>query len=245
VSDVYTVDMDMASKRRTSAARRDDSVSAGEVSRQAILRAAERCVEHYGIRKTTMEDVAREAGISRPSVYRYFGDRRDLLVAVAIDHAQRLTEKARQFIERQPTFEDGLAGGILYLATHGRRDEFARYLYPVDEAMPIADRASISEIFADVAGQFWDPFLDAAEASGELRSGLDRSEIHLWLSQVGLVVIAMLDIKPEWKDADYRQFLQTFVIPAFVEPSSKGRSAQPSAASSLTARVGDRALGQR
>jgi hypothetical protein len=78
-----------------------------------------------------------------------------------------------------------------------------------------------------------------------LRAGLDRSEIHLWLSQVGLVVIAMLDIKPEWKDADYRQFLKTFVIPAFVEPSSKGRSAQPSAASSLTARVGDRALGQR
>jgi AcrR family transcriptional regulator len=191
-----------------------------------------------------MEDVAREAGISRPSVYRYFADRRELLVAVTIDHAERLFEKARQFIDRQP-FEDALAEGILYLATRGRRDEFTRYLYGTDEAMAMADRASISETLAGVAGQFWDPILDAAEDSGELRIGLDRSDVHLWLSHVGLTVIAMLDSMPTWTDADYRQFLRTFVIPAFIEPSSKDRRARSPSASSLMARVAYRAPDQR
>ncbi|HYP95908.1 MAG TPA: helix-turn-helix domain-containing protein, partial [Mycobacterium sp.] len=48
-------------------------------ARERILAAAERCIDRHGIRKTTMDDVASEVGLSRPSVYRYFADRDDLL----------------------------------------------------------------------------------------------------------------------------------------------------------------------
>jgi AcrR family transcriptional regulator len=44
-----------------------------------ILKGAERCFERHGIVKTTLSDIAKEAGVSRVSVYRQFPDRESLL----------------------------------------------------------------------------------------------------------------------------------------------------------------------
>src|SRR5437763_3894503 len=48
--------------------------------RERILEAAYACVARYGLGKTTVEDVAREARLSRATVYRYFPGGKDQLV---------------------------------------------------------------------------------------------------------------------------------------------------------------------
>ena len=48
--------------------------------RERILQAAFTCVGRYGLAKTTVEDAARAAGLSRATVYRYFPGGRDQLV---------------------------------------------------------------------------------------------------------------------------------------------------------------------
>lgn len=51
--------------------------------RQRILEATYACVARWGLSKTTVEDAARQAGLSRATVYRYFpGGREELLSAV-------------------------------------------------------------------------------------------------------------------------------------------------------------------
>src|ERR1700759_5763259 len=65
-------------------------------ARERILAAADRCIDRHGIRKTTMDDVACEVGLSRPSVYRYFADRDDLLIELIIRHARALLDRARK-----------------------------------------------------------------------------------------------------------------------------------------------------
>jgi len=52
-------------------------------SYQAILEAAEEIFGERGYRKTTLEDVAAAAKVSRPLVYRHFGDKRRLFARVA------------------------------------------------------------------------------------------------------------------------------------------------------------------
>jgi len=52
---------------------------AGDV-RERILQAAFACVARYGLGKTTVEDAARAAGLSRATVYRYFPGGREQLV---------------------------------------------------------------------------------------------------------------------------------------------------------------------
>ena len=51
-------------------------------SHRAILEAAEAIFGERGYRKTSLEDVASAAGVSRPLVYRYFGDKRGLFAEV-------------------------------------------------------------------------------------------------------------------------------------------------------------------
>lgn len=45
---------------------------------QVILTAALRIFSHYGYRKTSMEDLARASGMSRPALYQYFRNKEDV-----------------------------------------------------------------------------------------------------------------------------------------------------------------------
>jgi AcrR family transcriptional regulator len=51
-----------------------------EDTRQRIIEATYACVARWGVAKTTVEDAAREAEVSRATVYRYFPGGRDELI---------------------------------------------------------------------------------------------------------------------------------------------------------------------
>jgi len=70
--------------------------------------AAEACFDKYGIAKTTMDDIAKEAGVSRPTVYRHFSDRDTLILAVVLRRSRQLIERAQKAIRRYATFEEQL-----------------------------------------------------------------------------------------------------------------------------------------
>lgn len=55
--------------------------------RDRILAATVVCLGRYGIAKTTVDDAAREAGLARATVYRYFPDGKEQLIAESITWA--------------------------------------------------------------------------------------------------------------------------------------------------------------
>src|SRR5882757_1847076 len=57
----------------------------GSPQREAILMAATAIFLRYGFKKTSMDDVARAAGVSRQGLYLYF-DTKDLLFREALQH---------------------------------------------------------------------------------------------------------------------------------------------------------------
>jgi hypothetical protein len=66
--------------------------------------------------------------------------------------------------------------------------------------------------------EMWDPVLDAAVANNELPPGLARSDIHLWLGDVTVMVMRGLE-DGEGDVRRYRSILRRFVAPAFVGSS--------------------------
>jgi AcrR family transcriptional regulator len=84
-------------------------VSANERTRTRLLAATLVCVERWGLEKTSLEDVAKEAGLSRATVYRYFAGGREQLV-----HETVAWEVGRFFerIEREIAVEPDLAGKL-------------------------------------------------------------------------------------------------------------------------------------
>jgi AcrR family transcriptional regulator len=51
--------------------------------REALLAAAQQQFARYGFRRTSMEDIAREAGVSRPALYLHFRSKEELFRSLA------------------------------------------------------------------------------------------------------------------------------------------------------------------
>ena len=79
-----------------------------DASKQEILDCARDLYIEYGLRRTTMEDVAKRAGIGRATLYRRFSDKEQLFQAVIMRDAQRDLMQIQAAIARQKTFLDGL-----------------------------------------------------------------------------------------------------------------------------------------
>jgi AcrR family transcriptional regulator len=181
--------------------------------RERILAAAERCIDRHGIRKTTMDDVASEIGLSRPSVYRYFADRDDLLVELIARHARALNDRAHKSISRQSSLPDQIIEGVLNIADNTRRDPLTRHAIDTDGSS-LCRRMIASGMAQMLRAEIWDRYLDTAVANNELVPGLPRSDIHLWLGSLTKMVVRGL----EDGDGDlkrYRSILRRFVAPAF------------------------------
>jgi AcrR family transcriptional regulator len=67
-----------------------------DVVRDAILQAAERVFQRWGINKTTMEDIASEAGKGKSTLYYYYKSKEDIFDAVVIIEFGKILEKARE-----------------------------------------------------------------------------------------------------------------------------------------------------
>jgi AcrR family transcriptional regulator len=74
---------------------------------ERIIQAAEKLFGHYGFEKTTLDEIAREAGISKASIYLEFSNKEEVLMAVIRDF---MTERiAAMQIEITDSLDDPLA----------------------------------------------------------------------------------------------------------------------------------------
>jgi AcrR family transcriptional regulator len=197
---------------------RSQPTASTDDARERILVAAERCIDRHGIRKTTIDDIASEIGLSRPSVYRYFADRDDLLIELITRHGQALLGQARKSFSRQSSLADQIVESLLYIADHGRRDPLTRYLIDPDSTS-LGQRMMASGTSQMMRAEMWDPLLDAALAKNELPPGLSLSDIHLWLGNVGKMLMRGLD-DGEADLKRYRSVLHRFIAPAFGSPNA-------------------------
>lgn len=76
--------------------------------RQQILEAAWRCATRKGYRDMTVDDVCAEAKLSKGAFYGYFGQKRDLLLALFEDDARRLDQLIGDLERRVPGHRERL-----------------------------------------------------------------------------------------------------------------------------------------
>ncbi|HUO47428.1 MAG TPA: TetR/AcrR family transcriptional regulator [Acidimicrobiales bacterium] len=81
--------------------------------RQRILEATYACVARWGLSKTSVEDAAREAGLSRATVYRYFpGGRDELIDAVVSWQYQRFFGRLYEEVHGATSLDEVLERGL-------------------------------------------------------------------------------------------------------------------------------------
>ena len=81
--------------------------------RQRILEAARKRFRYYGVRKTTMQEIARDAGVAVGTLYLYFKDKDDLLVACTDEYVSRHRRQAEANLARDASAADKLRRYVL------------------------------------------------------------------------------------------------------------------------------------
>ncbi len=94
--------------------------------RERLLQATYDCVARWGINKTTVEDAASEAGVSRATVYRYFpGGRDELMSAVVGWEFARFFRRLYEEVHDAETLEEVMERGLLFARRAVRRPRSA------------------------------------------------------------------------------------------------------------------------
>lgn len=194
-------------------AKQSDRKVSGEKDelRERILDAGYRMLFKFGENKTSMADIAEAAEVSRGTVYRYFGDREQLLDAIWA-HTNKIYWDT---IDARITSEMSLGEMIetraheLIRATRGLPDHLSSGSVQIYRKMMSADIAG----GASLSIQRTVPLLKTARARGELREDLDIELAADWITRSMLSLIwlpnsAVVDLTDENEAARYaREFI--------------------------------------
>jgi AcrR family transcriptional regulator len=88
---------------------------------ERILEAAIQQVEDFGLRRFTVDDVARRARLSRVTIYRHFPKKDRLLEAVLLFELRRFLRAVDDAVEPYETLEERLVEGFVFALTFLRR----------------------------------------------------------------------------------------------------------------------------
>jgi len=77
-----------------------------DLTKAEILKSADSLFQKWGFLKTTMEDIAREAGKSKCTLYHYYKNKEEVLEAVARDHILRSIAKAKARIAKVEGYQN-------------------------------------------------------------------------------------------------------------------------------------------
>ena len=142
--------------------------------RERIMNAALEQVEDFGVRRFTIDDVARRVGVSRVTIYRHFPKKDRLIEAVLLHELNRFLRAIDETVEAYDTLEEKLVEGFVFALTFLRRHRLLNRLLRTEPELILpaltvkgdAVLAAGREFIAGVARQSGDLALTEEELEG-------------------------------------------------------------------------------
>jgi AcrR family transcriptional regulator len=165
------------------------SKAPGSPQREAILKAATATFLRYGFKKTSMDDVAQAAGVSRQGLYLYF-DTKDLLFREALQYlVSHMISTARSVAEDgNLSLRDRLLG--VFEAVHGSAFQSAspEHAFELLQSAQSADGALLVQLDRDLMGIVAALLAEAGAADRWEEAGVTVAELseQLLMSAKGI-----------------------------------------------------------
>ena len=183
---------------------------------ERVVRAAYACFGSNGIARTTIEDIAREAGVSRPTVYKYFPGKEAILDEISRRETLAVNAEVRRNLVRHESFADFLTGVLLLVVRIAGSNPYIRRMTESrDYQLHSMDRGS--PMFRLQYG-WWHGMLRHAAERGELAADLDEDEIVTWLTYSQSLLLDYVE-NPSLDEAALTRLIRRFVV----EPLLAGR----------------------
>jgi AcrR family transcriptional regulator len=163
--------------------------------------------------KTTMEDIAKEAGMARSRLYKSITTRQQVIEGAILERLKEIADEIKPLLARCPSLADALMTGSLATTAATRGDPELTHLVETANTIrlhtvltgrdPLAHEAFLS---------LWQEVFEQGRARGELRDDVTDSELIEWLSGVQM----MLSLREDLEPARERRLLDKFLLPAFL-----------------------------
>ncbi|WP_019633384.1 TetR family transcriptional regulator [Actinomadura atramentaria] len=155
--------------------------------RRALLEAADRVIRREGP-EASMAAIAAEAGISKPILYRHFGDKSGLYQALAERHTRKLIEGIRAEFSRTGSPLARVRSTIdTYLTTVSENLDLYRFLMHRASAEDAATHSAMSTMIREVSRQL-------AEVLFTEGAMLDQDRAYVW----GHALVGMVQTAGDW-----------------------------------------------
>ena len=180
-------------------------ISEDDTKRLAVLEAAFQAFTSYGYKRTTMDDIARAAGMSRPAVYQHFPNKEAIFRTYAELFRDRHLAEAGERLRAAPSLAEALTAAfetaflephrVLARTAHGTEllelkttvapDLFAGWLSGMEEILAqwLAHEARLGAVNlrGNTAGAYARLLVSAVEGIKTRNSDMDRAADELGL----------------------------------------------------------------
>ena len=153
--------------------------------REACIAATYRCVARYGIAKTTVEDVVKESGVSRASVYRHFPGGRDELLreCVAWQIGHFFVSLGDQ-IRDAPDLVALLASGLRFAHRAIHQHELLQKILQTEPDRLLRFLSTESARTVPFIADFLHPYLERERTAGHLAEGVETDNAAQYLARL-------------------------------------------------------------
>jgi AcrR family transcriptional regulator len=176
------------------------------------------CIARHGLTKTTLDDVAREAGCARATLYRHFGGKRELVALTVAAEGERISGGLRSAADSQDTLEDAISAVITQAARELAAHDALQFLFAFEPELVLPFCTfDAGDRFLSHAGRALTPCFERfvrPEVAGRLGE---------WVARVTLAFCHSPDASLDLRDEHaVRTLVRQFIVPGFLpltEPS--------------------------
>lgn len=167
----------------------------------AIMEAGSEVFRRLGFAQATLEDVAREVGINRATLYYYVADKEELLIAILDEPIHRMTTDLRAIAALDESPTERLRRGI-FQHMRALEDNYPELFVFLAENLHVLTVGSDRDIQknAHEYGEVMVGLIEEGMSAGEFRSDLDPRLVMLG-------IIGMLNWSHRWYTPDGKQTL--------------------------------------
>jgi AcrR family transcriptional regulator len=193
-------------------------------TRELIVEAAYSCFAGQGLRKATIVDIAKAAGVSRSTIYEYFGDKA-AIVEACVEHAsERFYREMSKAMDQGHSLEDKLSRAAVFVTQARRVIAVQRYFD--EDAVSLLLTKDAAVLLRECV-DFFAPHLAAARLTGEVRKDLDVKAAGEWFARILFSLFSTPSSSLDMENPEVAaEFVRAHVVRGFAGEGGRPRRAQ-------------------
>ncbi|TDC65919.1 TetR family transcriptional regulator [Actinomadura sp. GC306] len=186
-------------------------------TRERIIDAADECFRRFGVAKTTVEDIAAAAGLSRATVYRSVtGGRDELILEVVVRDLHRFLDRLADRLRRERSVAEAIVEGTLDAIEYVRNEPtITHFLVPEAAGHMQAAVAGAAEHVLAVCCDYVRPAFEKAQRQRTLRADI---EVEGTVEFLFRIITSLIVMRRDRDAGELRRFLRTYVVPVIAAP---------------------------